>query len=110
MLQQRLAEFDDAMDVGGADPRVGDLHRRFDHRQGHALGPVAEQREVALLDGVQSVAEVGKVVFDLKLEMPTSARRFAAEGLWRTAFAYASSFVSEVVLKRPVIDRYRDIR
>ena len=53
---------------------------------------------------------VGRVVFDLKLEMPTSARRFAAEGLWRTAFAYASSFMSEVVLKRPVIDRYRDIR
>lgn len=56
------------------------------------------------------LSEVGKVVFDLKLEMPTSARRFAAEGLWRTAFAYASSFVSEVVLKRPVIERYRDIR
>ena len=56
------------------------------------------------------LASVGKVVFDLKLEMPTSARRFAAEGLCRTAFAYASSFVSEVVLKRPVIDRYRDIR
>ena len=56
------------------------------------------------------LAEVGKVVFDLKLEMPTSARRFAAEGLWRTAFAYVSSFVSEVVLKRPVIERYRDIR
>lgn len=56
------------------------------------------------------LAEIGKVVFDLKLEMPTSARRFAAEGMWRTAFAYASSFVSEVVLKRPVIERYRDIR
>ncbi len=56
------------------------------------------------------LSEVGKVVFDLNLEMPTSARRFAAEGLWRTAFAYASSFVSEVVLKRPVIERYRDIR
>ena len=56
------------------------------------------------------LSKVGKVVFDLALEMPTSARRFAAEGLWRTAFAYASNFVSEVVLKRPVIDRYRDIR
>lgn len=56
------------------------------------------------------LSEVGKVVFDLKLEMPTSARRFAAEGMWRTAFAYVSSFVSEVVLKRPVIERYRDIR
>lgn len=56
------------------------------------------------------LSEVGKVVFDLDLEMPTSARRLAAEGLWRTAFAYASSFVSEVVLKRPVIERYRDIR
>lgn len=56
------------------------------------------------------LAEVGKVVFDLKLEMPTSARRFDAEGLWRTAFNYVSAFVSEVVLKRPVIERYRDIR
>lgn len=56
------------------------------------------------------LSKVGKVIFDWKLEMPTSARRIAAEGMWRTAFHYAGNYLSEVVLKRPMVDRYRDIR
>ncbi len=56
------------------------------------------------------LSKVGKVVFDWELEMPTSARRLAAEGTWRTAYRYATNYLSEVILKRPAIDRYRDIR
>lgn len=56
------------------------------------------------------LAEVGRVVFDLGLIMPTSARRLCEEGFMVTAMRYMVNFMSEVVLKRPSTSAYRDIR
>jgi glycosyltransferase involved in cell wall biosynthesis len=56
------------------------------------------------------LAGAGRVRFLLRLTMPTSSRRLAAEGVVATAATYMANFVSEVVLKRPVTRGYRDIR
>ncbi|MBV8045773.1 MAG: glycosyltransferase family 2 protein [Paludibacterium sp.] len=56
------------------------------------------------------LAEVGRVVFDLGLVMPTSARRLDEEGFVTTAMRYVVNFMSEVVLKRPSTSDYRDVR
>jgi glycosyltransferase involved in cell wall biosynthesis len=52
----------------------------------------------------------GRVKFLLRLPMPTSSRRLAAEGMTSTAFKYAANFLGEAVLKRPLTEEYRDIR
>lgn len=52
----------------------------------------------------------GRVKFLLRLPMPTSSRRLAAEGITSTAFKYAANFLGEAVLKRPLTEEYRDIR
>ena len=52
----------------------------------------------------------GRVKFLLRLPMPTSSRRLAAEGMTSTAFKYVANFLGEVVLKRPLTEEYRDIR
>ena len=56
------------------------------------------------------LAGVGRVIFDLQLVMHTSARRLLEEGLTATAMQYMVNFMSEVVLKKPLSARYRDIR
>ena len=56
------------------------------------------------------LAQEGKVVFDLRLVMKTSARRLQDEGFATTAVRYALNFGSEVLLKRPFTRQYRDIR
>lgn len=53
---------------------------------------------------------VGKVKFLLRLPMRTSSRRLRAEGMAAVAGKYMANFLSEVVLKRPVTQGYRDIR
>lgn len=52
----------------------------------------------------------GRVRFDMKLVMDTSARRLQAEGFMTTAIQYVANFFSEVVRKKPVTSVYRDIR
>ncbi len=52
----------------------------------------------------------GKVKFVMQLPMHTSARRLHAEGLMAMALKYGANFLGEVVLKRPVTDRYDDVR
>lgn len=61
-------------------------------------------------DIARRLSEQGKVLFDLKLVMPTSARRLQQEGFVTTAYRYVLNFVSEVILKRPITSDYRDIR
>ena len=56
------------------------------------------------------LAQEGKVVFDLRLVMKTSARRLQDEGFATTAVRYALNFGSELLLKRPFTRQYRDIR
>jgi len=52
----------------------------------------------------------GKVKFSLRLPMRTSSRRLQEEGMAVMAGKYVTNFLSEVVLKRPVTQAYRDIR
>jgi glycosyltransferase involved in cell wall biosynthesis len=56
------------------------------------------------------LSAVGKVIFLLRLSMRTSARRLRAEGLVVASGKYVANFLSEVVLKQPVTQAYRDIR
>ncbi len=52
----------------------------------------------------------GRVFFDMKLVMNTSARRLKAEGTMTTAVHYVINFASEVVRKKPATLDYQDIR
>ncbi|MFM2485984.1 glycosyltransferase [Celerinatantimonas yamalensis] len=52
----------------------------------------------------------GRVLFDMKLVMETSARRLREEGFLATAAHYVANFVSEVIRKKPSTTEYRDIR
>ncbi|MFN8638069.1 MAG: glycosyltransferase [Dehalococcoidia bacterium] len=61
-------------------------------------------------DIARRLHRVGRVRFVLSLAMPTSARRFHQEGFFRTAGRYASNFLSEVVLGRPLTGSYTDVR
>ena len=61
-------------------------------------------------DIARRLAGLGRVVFNLGLVMPTSARRFAADGFLRTGYRYATNFLAEVILKRPLDTPYRDVR
>jgi len=56
------------------------------------------------------LAQAGRIVFDLRLVMRTSARRLEDEGFVATAVKYALNFGSEVFLKRPLTRQYRDVR
>lgn len=56
------------------------------------------------------LSAVGRVAFDMRLVMRTSARRLRSDGFVRTAVRYAANFAAEVVLKRPLTSVYRDIR
>jgi glycosyltransferase involved in cell wall biosynthesis len=52
----------------------------------------------------------GDVVFDMRLEMETSARRLNAEGFLTIAVRYAMNYAWEAILKRPLTNRYVDTR
>lgn len=55
-------------------------------------------------------ARFGKVKFDITFKMPTSARRFFGESLFKAGNIYILSFLSETFLHRPVVKKYKDIR
>ena len=61
-------------------------------------------------DIARRLSKVGKVKFIPNLYMYTSARRLKGEGLVKTAISYIINFISIVLLKRPVTDKYKDIR
>jgi glycosyltransferase involved in cell wall biosynthesis len=52
----------------------------------------------------------GKVLFRQYFSMPTSARRFDNQGLFKTAFVYGLNFIWEVVFKKPFSKTYSDFR
>jgi glycosyltransferase involved in cell wall biosynthesis len=53
---------------------------------------------------------VGKVVFRQKLYMPTSARRFAGEGVVLISWRYLVNFLSIAFVKKAFTENYQDIR
>ena len=61
-------------------------------------------------DIARRISRIGRVVFDMKLVMPTSGRRLSAEGFVRTAMQYATNFAAIAILRKPLTMRYRDIR
>lgn len=61
-------------------------------------------------DTAVRLSKVGRVVFDPKLCMWSSARRLMGEGLIRSGIRYVVNFVWVHIFGRPHTDEYRDIR
>ena len=56
------------------------------------------------------LAEVGKLQFDKRFLIQTSARRLSGDGLFLTGLRYVINYIWELLFKRPFSRRYRDIR
>ena len=61
-------------------------------------------------DTARRLHKVGKVKFNQKLIMYTSARRLKGEGFFLTGYRYAINFLSEVFTGKPITSKYKDIR
>ncbi len=61
-------------------------------------------------DLARRASKYGKVKFNLKLIMPTSARRLKGQGTLKTAYFYFINFISQVVLHRSTTKDYADLR
>lgn len=61
-------------------------------------------------DLARRVKSVGKIKFNLSFIIYTSGRRFAGQGLAKTAWLYVINFLSEIVLHRPATKDYQDLR
>jgi glycosyltransferase involved in cell wall biosynthesis len=61
-------------------------------------------------DLAQRLSRQGKVVFDMRFYILSSARRFATEGMFRTNLVYVLNFVWPVLFGRPFTRRHKDVR
>ncbi len=61
-------------------------------------------------DTAKRLHKVGKVKFDQKLIMHTSARRLKGEGFFLTVYRYVINFLSEVFMGKVINNDYKDIR
>lgn len=61
-------------------------------------------------DIARRLAKAGKVKFNKKFFVYSSARRLNDEGVMATAFKYGVNYVSEITLKKPLTKNYKDIR
>jgi len=61
-------------------------------------------------DIARRASEFGKVFFNPFFIMPTSARRFKGQGLFKTASLYVLNFFSQAVLHESATKKYKDIR
>jgi glycosyltransferase involved in cell wall biosynthesis len=61
-------------------------------------------------DTAKRLYKVGKVKFNQKLIMHTSARRLKGEGFFLTTYRYVANFLSEVFTGKPITSEYKDIR
>ena len=52
----------------------------------------------------------GKVLFKMAFSMPSSSRRFHAEGLIKTNIVYGLNYLWQVVYHKPFTKKYNDIR
>jgi glycosyltransferase involved in cell wall biosynthesis len=61
-------------------------------------------------DTAKRVQKLGEVRFDLKLIMPTSARRLIKEGIFRTGAKYIVNYFSTIFFKKPFHKTHQDVR
>ncbi len=61
-------------------------------------------------DIARRLSKFGKVMFRMDFYMPTSARRFSAEGMVWTNVRYALNYLWPVLFHRPFSKTYKDIR
>ena len=61
-------------------------------------------------DIARRLSEHGKVKFEPSFAMPTSGRRLATEGFFRTGLRYSVNYAWVALFKRPFSQRYQDIR
>lgn len=61
-------------------------------------------------DTARRLHEVGKVKFSNSFFMPTSGRRFACEGTFKTGAKYVANYTSIMLTKKPALKKYKDIR
>jgi len=61
-------------------------------------------------DTARRLHEVGEVKFSRQFFMPTSGRRFANEGTFKTGVKYVANYTSIMLTKKPVLKKYKDIR
>jgi glycosyltransferase involved in cell wall biosynthesis len=61
-------------------------------------------------DIARRIAAHGKVKFLPSFTMPTSGRRMASEGFFRTGWRYSVNYAWVALFKRPFSHRYQDIR
>ncbi|OGY64334.1 MAG: hypothetical protein A3B92_00060 [Candidatus Harrisonbacteria bacterium RIFCSPHIGHO2_02_FULL_42_16] len=52
----------------------------------------------------------GKVIFSPSFFMPTSSRRLAGQGMFKTTFLYVINFISQVIMHKSITKKYKDIR
>jgi len=61
-------------------------------------------------DLARRLSRQGKVVFDMRFFIFSSARRFASEGMFRTNLVYVLNFAWPVLFGRPFTRQHKDIR
>jgi glycosyltransferase involved in cell wall biosynthesis len=61
-------------------------------------------------DIARRLSKHGKVVFKMNFSMPSSSRRFQAEGLIKTNLVYGLNFLWQVIRHKPLTHTYHDIR
>jgi GT2 family glycosyltransferase len=71
----------------------------------HAIEFYGEDTDLA-----RRLSRQGKVVFDMRFFIFSSARRFASEGMFRTNLVYVLNFVWPVLFGRPFTRRHKDVR
>ncbi len=61
-------------------------------------------------DIARRLHSVGKVKFSWDFFMPTSGRRFAREGVFKTGLKYVLNYTSIMFVKKPMTKKYTDVR
>jgi glycosyltransferase involved in cell wall biosynthesis len=61
-------------------------------------------------DLAQRLSRQGKIVFDMRFFIFSSARRFATEGMFRTNLVYVLNFAWPVLFGRPFTRGHKDVR
>jgi|ERR1035437_409932 glycosyltransferase involved in cell wall biosynthesis len=61
-------------------------------------------------DIARRLSKYGKVMFRMDFSIPTSSRRFNAEGLFKTNIIYGLNYAWQVFFHKPLHKKYNDIR